>query len=350
LPAYDLCGLGWTDELAASLEANDIPGRVAAQHRGAYVLYTEGGEIRARVSGRLAHEAAAPAQLPAVGDWVGFRDGVIHAVLPRRSVFQRTSAGRETLRQVLAANVDLVFIVASLAGELNVRRVERFLTVAWESGAAPVVVLTKLDLCGDPADLVLEVESVALGTEVIPVSAVTGEGFDRLEQQLLPARTVALLGYSGVGKSTIVNRLAGRELLRTREVGEGDEGRHTTSHRELVVLPSGALVIDTPGMRELQLWDGDEGMDASFTDVEELAVDCRFADCSHTREPGCAVLRAVDEGVLPLDRLRSYRKLERELRAMEIRKNVRLRQEETRKWRVRSRAGRERAKWKRSGR
>ena len=346
MPAFDLCGLGWNDELAASLEANQIPGRVAAQHRGAFTVFTEQGELRARLPGRLLHEGFSVA----VGDWVGLDDGLIRSVLPRRSAFHRAAAGFETVRQVVAANVDVVFVVASLAGELNLRRVERFLTVAWESGAAPVVVLTKLDLCDDPSELIFGVKAVALGAEVVAVSAVTGEGFDALERHLLPARTAALLGYSGVGKSTIVNRLAGREVLRTREVGEGDEGRHTTTHRELVILPSGALVIDTPGMRELQLWDGDEGMESSFADVEELAVDCRFSDCSHTREPDCAVLRAVDDGALTLDRLRSYRKLERELHAMEIRKSIRLRQEETRKWRVRSRAGRERAKWKRSGR
>jgi ribosome biogenesis GTPase len=345
LPALDLCGLGWTAELADAIDPRFTPGRVTAQHRGEFTVVTELGELRARLPGRLVHDGVSVA----VGDWVALDDTLIQSVLPRRSVFERTAAGHETVSQVVAANVDVVFVVASLAGEANVRRIERFLTVAWESGATPVVVLTKLDLCPDPAPLLAEIAGSAVGAEVIAVSSVTGEGFDKLEEHLVPGRTVALLGYSGVGKSTIVNRLAGRELFRTGEVGEGDEGRLTTSHRELVVLPSGALVIDTPGMRELQLWDGDEGMSSSFADVEELAVDCRFRDCSHTREPDCAVLRAVDEGVLPLDRLRSYRKLERELRAMELRKNVRLRREEARKWRARNLAGRERANWKRRG-
>ncbi len=346
MPATDLRGLGWSAELGESLDPRFTPGRVSAQHRGEFSVITEHGELRARLPGRLLHEGLSVA----VGDWVGLDGNAIQEVLPRRSVFQRRAAGKENVGQVVAANVDVVFVVASLAGEVNVRRLERFLTVAWESGATPVVVLTKLDLVDDPEELLLEVETVTVGVEVVPVSSVTGEGFERLEPHLVPGRTVALLGYSGVGKSTIVNRLAGHEVLRTAEVGEGDEGRHTTTHRELVVLPSGALVIDTPGMRELQLWDGDEGMSASFEDVEVLAADCRFSDCSHTREPDCAVLRAVDTGVLPLDRLRSYRKLERELRAMELRKNVRLRQEEARKWRIRARAGRERADWKRSGR
>ena len=310
MPAYDLSGLGWTAELAASLEAGSIPGRVAAQHRGEYVVYTELGELRARLPGRMLHDGITAA----VGDWVALEGETIRAVLPRRSAIVRQAAGRETERQVLAANVDVAFLVTSLGPDLEPRRLERYLTAVWESGASPAILLTKADLHADAAEQALEVEAVAFGAPVHVVSAVTGEGCDEIVAYLTTGRTAVLLGSSGVGKSTLVNRLAGAELFRTQEIREDDgKGRHTTSHRELVVLPGGGMLIDTPGLRELQLWSGG-GFPEAFADIEELAAGCRFRDCAHTREPGCAVLAAVDDGVLPLDRLRSYRKLERELR------------------------------------
>ncbi len=312
MPAFDLSGLGWTAELASSLEAKTVAGRIAVQHRGAYVAYTELGELRVRLPGRLLHAGVQPA----VGDWVALDGETIVAVLPRRSAFVRNAAGRSTEAQVLAANVDVAFLVTSFGPDLEPRRLERYLTSAWESGAAPAIVLTKADLVADPAAEAAEVEAIAFGVPVHVVSAVTGEGCEEIASYLRHGVTAVLLGSSGVGKSTLVNRLAGVELLRTRPVREDDgAGRHTTTHRELVLLPGGGMLIDTPGLRELQLWDGgDGGFEETFADVEELAPGCRFSDCSHTREPGCAVLAAVDEGVLPLDRLRSYRKLQRELR------------------------------------
>jgi len=311
LPAFDLSGLGWTAELAASLEAGSIPGRVAVQHRGEYVVYSELGELRVRLPGRLLRDGITAA----VGDWVALDGEAIRAVLPRRTALVRQAAGRETGAQVLAANVDVAFLVTSLGPDLEPRRLERYLTVVWESGASPAILLTKSDLHIDAAEQALEVEAVAFGVPVHVVSAVTGEGCDEVAAYLAPGTTGVLLGSSGVGKSTLVNRLAGSELLRTREIREDDgKGRHTTSHRELVVLPGGGMLIDTPGLRELQLWDGGgSGFEEAFADVEELAAGCRFSDCAHLREPGCAVLAAVDDGVLPLERLRSYRKLEREL-------------------------------------
>lgn len=324
MPGFDLSGLGWTAELAASLEAGLSPGRVAVQHRGQYVVYTEPGELRAGVPGRLAHRS----ELPAVGDWVGTRDGVIHQLLPRSSAIVRHVAGRETEAQVLAANVDIAFLVSSLGPDLEPRRIERYLAVLWESGAQPVIILTKADLWTDPRELVCEVETVALGVPIHVVSAVTDVGMEAVQAYLRPGVTAVLLGSSGVGKSTIVNRIVGAELLRTREIREDDgKGRHTTSHRELVILPSGGMLIDTPGLRELQLWEGSSGMQETFADVETLAADCRFTDCTHAIEPGCAVQAAVDEGALPLDRLRSYRKLHRELELVAARQDARVRVE-----------------------
>jgi ribosome biogenesis GTPase len=311
LPVFDLRALGWTDELAASLLAGLLPGRIAVQHRGEYVVYAESGELRASLPGRTAYAGG----LPAVGDWIGLReDGMIDALLPRRSAIVRNAAGRETEQQVLAANVDVAFVVTSLGPDLDLRRLERYLTLVWESGAVPVILLTKADLYEDAGEQALAVASVAVDVPVHVLSAVTGEGFDAVVSYLEPGTTAVLLGSSGVGKSTLVNRLVGTELMRTQEIREDDgKGRHTTTHRELVLLPSGGMLIDTPGMRELQLWEAGHGFEAAFADVEELAAGCRFSDCTHTREPGCAVLSAVHGGALELDRVRSYRQLQREL-------------------------------------
>ena len=341
--------LGWTEHFAAAFEPYEAeglrPGRVAVQHRGAYDLYTEDGETRAEPSGRMRHDATGAGDLPAAGDWVAFRDGVIHAVLPRTTKFSRKAAFTEAEEQVVAANVDGVFLVTSLNADLNLRRLERYLTLGWESGAMPAIVLTKADLSDDVAADVAEVESVAFGTPIHAVSNVTGDGLDQLEPYFTGNRTVALLGSSGVGKSTLINRLVGEELLLTNEIRESDgRGRHTTTRRELILLPRGGLVLDTPGMRELQLWDAGEGIGTAFEDVEALAAECRFADCGHVTEPGCAVQAAVDSGTLALDRLRSYRKLLRELRALEVRQDQRLQAEARRKRRVQARSYRK-VKW-----
>jgi len=340
---YDLEELGWTPDLAAQLEPHHVPARVAVEHRGQYVVYAERGELRVRLPGRMRYEGADVA----VGDWVAVADdAVVQAVLPRRSAIVRNAAGLATTAQTLAANVDVAFVVTSLGPDLEPRRIERYLVSIWESGASPEIVLTKADRLEDPWPLVAEVEAIALGVPVHVVSAVTGQGCDALRARLHPGTTAVLLGSSGVGKSTLVNRWCGEQVMATKETRvDDDEGQHTTSHRELILLPGGGMVIDTPGLRELQLWvTGDDALEATFADVEELAGNCRFNDCSHVQEPGCAVLAAVESGELAGERLQSWRKLQRELRAIAMRNDVRLRKEEARKWIIRAREGRARAR------
>jgi ribosome biogenesis GTPase / thiamine phosphate phosphatase len=331
-----LSQLGWDASWEAAFEPYKqdgvVPARVGVKHHGPCVLLTEQGEIGGIPAGRLREE-----DLPAVGDWVaarpvpGERKAVIEAVLPRRTSFTRKEAWRRAAAQVVAANVDTVFLVSSFGPDLNPRRMERYLTAAWESGAQPVIVLTKLDLAVDADAEALELEAIAYGVPVLRVSAVTGEGLDALDPFVTEGRTVALLGSSGVGKSTLVNRLSGREVLAVREIRSDGRGRHTTTHRELVLLPQGGVLLDTPGMRELQLWEAPTGLTTTFGDVEALAVECRFADCSHEREPGCAIRAALADGTLDAERWTSYRKLQRELRALAVRQDARLSSEERKK-------------------
>ena len=327
-----LADLGWSPFFADAFEPYKregiIPARVAVRHHGPVVLLTERGSLGGLPAGRLSD-----AELPAVGDWVvarplaGERKAVIEAVLPRRSAFTRKEAWRRTVAQVVAANVDTVFLVSAFGPDLNPRRTERYLAAAWESGAEPVIVLTKADLAEDREADTAAVEAIAFGVPVHVVSAVTGEGLEAFDRYVRPGRTVALLGSSGVGKSTLVNRLAGREVLATRELRADGRGRHTTTHRELVPLPRGGLLLDTPGMRELQLWEAADGLDQTFEDIVRLAERCRFSDCAHESEPGCAVRAALADGSLPHERFESWRKLQREQRALEVRQDARLRAE-----------------------
>jgi ribosome biogenesis GTPase len=341
LPDFDLGALGWNAELAEQLEPGLVPGRVTAAHRAAYDVQTAGDLVRTRLPGRLLHENADVA----VGDWVGLADGLIRVVLSRHSALVRNAAGRATEAQTLAANIDVAFIVSSLGPDLEPRRIERYLVTIWESGATPEIVLTKVDRLEDPWPMVVEVESVALGVPVHIVSAITGQGCDALRARIQPGTTAVLVGSSGVGKSTLVNRFVGHELMAVKETrADDDEGQHATSHRELILLPGGGVVIDTPGIRELQLWDSADGIGEAFADVEELAAECRFTDCTHVSEPGCAVLGAVESGALANDRLQSWRKLQRELRAIAIRHDHLLRKQETRKWQLRAREGKARVR------
>jgi ribosome biogenesis GTPase / thiamine phosphate phosphatase len=349
LPVLEALGwdAAWAAELEQLEEDNLIPARVAAQHRGSFVVWSEAGDLRAKAAGRLFYAHDVGALLPAVGDWVAVArpDGdntTITAILERRSAFVRKQAGNSSQEQVLAANVDAAFLLAGLDDDFSLRRLERYIATAWESGAEPIVVLTKADLSPDVAAAVFEVEIVAIGVPVHPISNVTGEGLDAVEAHLRPGRTVVLLGSSGVGKSTLLNRLAGTELMRTAALAADGTGRHTTTHRELVRLPEGALVIDTPGLRELQFWEGD--LSAAFEDLDSLAAECRFRDCAHVTEPGCAVLGAVDDGRLELDRLRSWRKFQRELESIAARTDKRLRAERKKRWKQRAQIARQKAR------
>lgn len=321
---------GWSDVLqndfAPYAALGLLPARVTAHHRALWRLATSEGELAGRLSGKFALEAG-PGEHPAVGDWLAVsRDGAsndatIHALLPRRSMFTRRAVSEPGM-QVVAANVDVAFLVAAMNGDLNVRRLERYLVATRDSGAAPVIVLTKADLSDDLDGAVTAVEAIAAGAPVVVVSAKSGEGLDALDSWLKPGATAALLGSSGAGKSTLLNALAGRTLMDTGAIRESDDrGRHTTTHRELFRLPGGALLVDTPGMRELGLLDVEEALDVSFDDVTSLFTECRFNDCSHGGEPGCAVAAALADGSLAADRWAAYLKLQKELEFVATRDN-----------------------------
>jgi ribosome biogenesis GTPase len=341
--------LGWSAFFADAFEPykrdDTIPARVAVRHHGPCELLTEQGPLGGVPMGRLDES-----KLPAVGDWVvarklpGERKALIEAVLPRRSAFTRKEAWERTVEQVVAANIDTVFLVSAFGQDLNPRRMERYLTGAWESGAEPVIVLNKVDLSDDPGAEAAAIEAIAFGVPVHAVSAVSGEGADVLDSYLVRGRTVALLGSSGVGKSTLVNRFAGDPVMKIRNLRQDGRGRHTTTHRELVPLPEGGLLLDTPGMRELQLWAGEEALDSAFEDVVGLFAGCRFNDCSHEREPGCAVQEALRSGELSQERYDGWRKLQRELHRLEIRRDARLRAEARREVRRFSRSVKNRNK------
>lgn len=318
---------GWTDPLARAFEpharAGYAPGRVIVQQRNGYLVVTDEGELRAKPSGRLRHEAQESGH-PAVGDWVALspnlaqRTATLHAVLPRRTALTRRAADSARTAQVVAANVDVAFIVTSMNADLNPRRIERHLAAAWQSGARPVVVLTKSDLSGDPAGSAAEIAALAGACPVVTVSARQGLGLDALLAHLAPGETCVLIGSSGVGKSTLVNVLLGEQRMATQAIREADDqGRHTTSHRQLVLLPGGGMIIDTPGVREVGLVDMDEGVAMVFDDIERLAQGCRFSDCGHANEPGCAVREALSSGALDPGRWAHFQKLGLELAAVE---------------------------------
>ncbi|MBC7960043.1 MAG: ribosome small subunit-dependent GTPase A [Vallitaleaceae bacterium] len=309
-------------------------GRVIIDHNNVFQVVTEDGEIVVELSGKVLRGENGRTK-PSVGDWVVLQKRedkwLAEDVLPRKSKFSRKMAGNDTLEQIVATNIDTIFIVSSLNHDFNLRRLERYLIVAWDSGATPVIILSKSDLCEDADEKIEAVEEIAPGVQVHSISALEAEGMEQLKQYLGEGKTIALIGSSGVGKSTLLNTLAGEELLKVSGIREDDDrGKHTTTHRQLVLLPSGGMILDTPGMRELQLWQADEGIDHVFSDIQSLADQCKFTDCKHESEPGCAVLSAISSGIMKSDRLESYIKLKKELAFVERKQLERQRAEQKR--------------------
>lgn len=329
--------LGWNDDFARAFDAVGDPAlepaRVVADYATRFLVESASGSREALLAAQL-QKAGRPI---AVGDWVAMeeRSAVIHIreVLPRRTAIGRKAPDAEVEQQILAANVDLVFITSAVGPDFNLRRIERLLTVAYQSGAVPAIILTKADL-EDVAPYTIQLAEIAPAVPTLAVSGLRGDGIEAVEAHLGRGKTAVLLGSSGVGKSTLINRLIGGDRLRTQAVHQSGQGRHTTSHRELFRVPGGGLIIDTPGLREIQLWAGEEALGQVFGDIEELARSCRFSDCQHQGEPGCAVRAALDDGRLDADRFKNYRKMQRELRSIEVRADARLQSEERRKWKA----------------
>lgn len=340
----DLMSLGWSPqwdgEFASHRQAQREAGRVAAVHRGRLRLLTARGEVSVTVAGRFAHENQAdPAAFPVVGDWVAWQPvgetGVVHGVLQRANVFARKAPGEVSLEQPLAANLSILFLVTSANLDLNPRRLMRYLTLAHAGSVPAAILLNKSDLIQDPQSAAQELAHALGGGVVLALSARTGEGVDQLIPFLQPGLTCAFVGSSGVGKSTLVNRLLGDAVLATQPVrAHDDHGRHTTTRREMFLLPHGGMLIDTPGLRELQLWDAGAGLDGAFADVVSLAERCRFADCQHRDEPGCAVRAAISAGELDPDRLRGFAKLRREEEYLKGRTDARIADQRRKHWKA----------------
>ncbi|WP_369899986.1 ribosome small subunit-dependent GTPase A [Bacillus manliponensis] len=330
---------GWDSYCEERLEGQYEAARVLLEHKHMYRVMCEDGEYIAELSGKFRYETLAKGDYPAVGDWVAVtklpneKKVIIQQVLPRKSSFSRKVAGEKTEEQIVAANVDYLFLVNALNADFNIRRIERYLLLAYESGATPVIVLTKSDLCLEVEQRFIEVESVAIGVPIFVVDSLHKIGIEELQSFVEQGKTIALIGSSGAGKSTLLNALMGRDAAKTGDIRESDsKGRHTTTHRELFKLPNGGLVIDTPGMRELQLWEGSGAIYTTFSDIEEAAQNCRFRDCKHEKEPGCAVWCAIEEGVLTEGRLLNYKKLQKEVAYAMRRQDPVLARAEREKW------------------
>ena len=324
---------------------DSIPCRILSEYKSSYRVQGSDGECTAVLAGRMRHDVDPEFGYPAVGDWVAViqADGqqyIIHAILPRKSKFSRKSEyrqkadGMKTDEQVIAANIDIVFIVSAIDGKnFNLRRLERYLTLAWKSGASPVIILNKVDLCRDSDSYIGEAKGIAIGIPVYAVSATENIGITEIRNYIAPGQTAALLGSSGVGKSALINALLGTEKQATNPTRAVDgKGRHTTTHRELILLPGGGMVMDTPGMREIQMWGNETDLQDSFDDIESLALQCRFNDCLHDTEPGCAIRESIKNGELDISRYQSYLKLRKELRYVALREDGTLHQQEQLRW------------------
>lgn len=330
---FDLTRLGWNEFFAEHFSSLKFAGyeigRVALENRHQYLLYTKSGEIIGETTGRLLHFADTSADLPKVGDWVAFQPfpeeekAIIHEILPRKSIFSRKIVGRRVEEQVVATNVDTVFIIQGLDNDFNVRRLERYLVMVFEGNSNPVIILNKVDICPDLEEKILEVKKVAPNVLIIPLSAKTGVGVEELKSLIHPGSTYVFTGSSGVGKSTLLNKIFSYEIQLTSDVRDGDSrGRHTTTSRKMFILPDGGLLIDTPGMREVQLWCGDESLSDTFSDIEELALTCHFSNCTHTKEMKCSVTQALKVGEISAERYENFLKLRSEVADLAAKQNV----------------------------
>lgn len=341
----ELKNLGFDAFVEKHLKSSTIEnlsiGRICAEYKENYKIFSEFGELNANISGKFRNNSINREDFPAVGDWVLFNyiesddKAIIQEILPRKSKFSRKVAGKETQEQVIASNVDFAFIVCALNYDFNLRRIERYLSLIWQSGATPVVILTKSDLCIDVQNKISEVENIAFGVDVHGISNISTYGIEVLQKYLIDNKTVVLLGSSGVGKSSLINNLAKQEVMKVNELRSNiDKGRHTTTHKQMFILPDGGLIIDTPGIRELQLWDAEDGISQTFSDIEELAKSCKFSDCSHTNEPDCTVRKAINNGLLDASRLENYLKVQKEQEYLISRQTQSAAKVERNKWKA----------------
>ena len=356
----NLNNYGWNETLQEEFdrisESGLTPARVSIRNKNNYLLHTTEGEVTGELSGKMLYEiedGIIEDGFPCVGDWVAVRlfpdedKAIIQKLLTRKSKFSRKEAGVKTVEQVIAANIDTVFLIMSLNKDFNLRRLERYMVLASESNVNAVVVLSKADLCEDIEQMKNDVRTVSKEIPVHVVSSLTGEGLDELKQYFEGDKTISVMGSSGVGKSTLINALLGEEKMKVNNITEyKDKGTHTTTHRELVLLPKGGMIIDTPGMREIQLWEGERGVEQAFDEIEELIHKCKFSDCTHTNEPGCAIQEALESGEIDEDRYKSYLKLKREAMYFERRNDKRAMITEKKKWKAITKSVRKLNKYK----